>query len=208
VVRNKGHRAFAAFWEWTSAHETPRERQARHWVTGGVHGRVLEIGVGVGSNWRYLPEGVAYTGIEPDPFMLSRARRNLGEQGRDLELQEAAAEDLPFAEASFDSVFSTLTLCSVNDLARSLSEVRRVLKPGGQFRYWEHLRPTGGVSGSFLDAVTPVWRRIGAGCHPNRRTENAITAAGFEIRESLRVRAPIPMRVGVAVTAGLEEGTA
>ena len=105
---------------------------------------------------------------------------------------------LPFAGAAFDAVVATLVLCTVADPARALAEVRRVLEPGGEFRFIEHVRADGWI-GRVHDVITPIWRRIGAGCHPNRRTVEAIAAAGFEIVEPRARRLPaMPLILGVA----------
>lgn len=202
VIGSRGHPVFAAFWDWHAAHESPRQQRARRWVMAGTCGRILEIGAGVGANWAFLPPGAAYAGIEPDPHMLARARKHMRERGLELDLYEAVAEDLPFPSASFDTVISTLTLCTVTHLDRALAEVRRVLRPGGQLRYWEHTRPAGRVGGVVFDAITPAWRKVGAGCHPNRRTEEAIARGGFVIQQSDRVNATVPMRAGVAIVPG------
>lgn len=199
MTASRGHRLFAALWDFATRHEGRRERRVREWVAAGARGRVLEIGVGVGANWRYLRDDVDYSGIEPDPYMLRRAKHHRKEAQRNLDLVEAPAERLPFADRTFDTVFTTLTLCSVSDLQESLAEVSRVLKPGGEFRYWEHVRPEGRIGRTAFDLLTPAWRRIGAGCHPNRETEAALRAAGFVIEQSHRVRAAIPMRAGVAI---------
>lgn len=205
MAQRRGHRGFARFWSWMVRHEGKEDRATRQEVAGGARGRVLEIGVGVGSNWLYLPPGLAYTGIEPDPYMLERARP-AAPPG--IEVLEAAAEDLPFESASFDTVFTTLTFCTIADVPAALSEVRRVLKPGGEFRFWEHVRPSGRAWGRVADVATPVWKRLGGGCHPNRNTEAAIRAAGFEVRElCTSKRGPIPMLVGVAVVPA-EPGSA
>lgn len=173
----------------------------RRTVAAGARGRVLELGVGVGTNWQFLPPGIAYSGIDPDPHMLRRARRHAAESGLDVDLHLAAAEALPFADGTFDVVFTTLTLCSVEDLPAALAEVRRVLRPGGAFRFWEHVRPEGRVTARLADAITPAWKRIGAGCHPNRQTVEAIRAAGFTLVEldgGRRRRRFVPFIFGVA----------
>lgn len=196
----RGHRWFAALWDRLSRHEGPQQRTARRDVAQGVRGRVLELGVGVGTNWRYLPDDVDYVGIDPDPYMIRRAQRHAKQQGREVELHQVAAEDLPFPDGSFDTVFTTLTLCTIEDVPQALAEVRRVLKPGGEFRFFEHVRPSGRKVGRVFDLVTPAWRRIGAGCRPNRDTAAAVASAGFEIRELRRERmGPLPVIRGVAV---------
>ncbi|KAA0225527.1 MAG: class I SAM-dependent methyltransferase [Chloroflexi bacterium CFX7] len=195
-----GHRLFAAALDFTSRHESRGERATREAVVAGAHGQVLEIGFGVGPNWAYLPEGVRYAGIDPDPFMMKRARRHAAERGLRLELLRAGAERMPFADATFDTVFTTLTFCTIAGVPRALAEVRRVLRPGGEFLFWEHVRPERGLKGRLFDAVTPAWRRVGGGCYPNRRTADAISAAGFTIRELTPGGiGPLPTIRGVAV---------
>jgi ubiquinone/menaquinone biosynthesis C-methylase UbiE len=183
-----GHRLFAGLWDRASRHEGAAQSQLRRDTVGKVHGRVLELGFGVGANWRYLPEGIEYTGIEPDPFMLARARKHATGTGREMSLHQARAEALPFDDETFDSVLVTLTLCSVDNPARALSEARRVLKPGGSIVFLEHVRPAGWFMGGLADGVTPLWRRAFAGCHPNRLTEQSITGAQFELDEIRRTR--------------------
>src|SRR3970040_126609 len=168
MARPAGHRTFAAVWDWASKHEPAREKKARRRTLSGVHGDVLELGVGVGTNGGYLPEGVNYVAIEPDPYMIERAQRHASEQGREVDIRQAPAEELPFADDSFDTVVTTLTLCSVQDLQSSCADGRLVLRPGGEFRFWEHVRPEGRVSGKLADLMTPAWRGIGAGGHPHR----------------------------------------
>ena len=192
------HRAFAAVWDWVVKREGAAERKARREVVGSAHGRVLEIGLGVGTNWEYLAEDVEYSGIEPDPHMLKRARAHAEEQGLTLDLHLAGAESLPFEDETFDVVFETLTFCSVGDVPAGLAEIQRVLKPRGEFRFMDHVRPRGRIGGMVMDVITPGWKRIGGGCHPNRRTAAAITASGFEMTAIKRYRAGIPMIRGVA----------
>ena len=184
VAAGRGHRRFAAFWDWVVRHEGREQRALRHEIVSKASGRVLELGVGVGANWRHLPADVEYVGIEPDEYMRERARKHGAEAGKEMELRSGIAEDLPFEDSSFDTVLVTLTLCSVSDPKKALSEALRVLKPGGQLLFMEHVRPEGRFKGRVMDAITPLWRRAAAGCHPNRRTLDSIKRAGFEVAES------------------------
>jgi ubiquinone/menaquinone biosynthesis C-methylase UbiE len=184
----RDHRGFAACWDWSTRHESQRERELREEVAAAVSGRVLEIGVGVGANWEYLPADTDYVGIEPDAYMLARARARAAAAGRQWNVEEARAEALPFANASFDSTLVTMTLCTVQDVPRALGELRRVLKPNGRLVFMEHVRPAGKVAGPLMDALTPAWRLAVGGCHPNRRTEATIAAAGFTMERLERGR--------------------
>lgn len=172
--------------------------QLRASIAGGASGQVLEIGAGTGANFPYYRAAAKVVATEPDPYMLRRARKRAVDLGLDIEIHRSPAEALPFADQSFDSVVSTLVLCTVTDQARSLAEVRRVLKPGGSFRFIEHVRARG-LLGRLQDALTPIWRWFGAGCHPNRRTARSIEAAGFEITE-MQARSILltPLVAGVA----------
>ena len=196
----KGHAAFAAVWDWATKHESRPERRLRREAAGKVGGRILELGAGVGANWPYLRDDTDYTGIEPDPHMLERARKRAVSLGREFALEPARAEQLPFDRETFDTVLVTLTLCSVQDPAKALSEAYRVLKPGGALVFVEHVRPEGQLSGRLADVITPAWSRIAGGCHPNRRTGLTIAAAGLEIQEMTRQRVNgLPMIAGTAL---------
>ncbi len=196
--RPSRHRLFAALWDRATAHESAAMRRARSDVVGAAKGRILELGVGVGTNWQFLPADTKYTGVEPDPFMTRRASRHATGQQRTLDLLRAQAEDIPVASASVDTVIVTLALCSVGDLAKSLAETKRVLKPGGEIRFWEHVRPDG-CRGHLFDIAAPLWRHLGAGCVLNRRTAEALQAAGFEVHLDRKFAlAGLPMILGVA----------
>ena len=166
----------------------------------GLRGRVLEIGVGTGLNFAHYPDDADVTGIEPDPFMLRRARRTLANTARqNITLRQAAAEDLPFPSHTFDHVVATLVLCTVPDPARALSEIRRVLATDGKLHFIEHVRGEGLV-GVAQDLVRPVWKFFAGGCIVNRRTAGLIAAAGFHIEalETVRTDFGIPIIAGVA----------
>lgn len=195
----EGHRWFAALYDpltrWAERKLLARPRTT---IAGEAAGRVLEIGAGTGANFPYYRAAQEVVATEPDPFMLRRARARARELGLAIELHQARAEALPFPEHSFDSVVSTLVLCTVADQGRALAEVRRVLRPGGTFRFIEHVRACG-FPGCLQDALTPAWRWFGAGCRPNRRTAQSIEAAGFDIVHLQRRRLPFtPLIVGLA----------
>jgi ubiquinone/menaquinone biosynthesis C-methylase UbiE len=169
---------------------------------GETAGRVLEIGVGTGASLPYYPSAAQVVGTEPDPYMLERARKRLSKLGRhSIEFRQAPAEQLPFDTGSFDHVVSSLVLCTVPDPPRALSEARRVLRTDGTFRFIEHVRNENmAVWGTLQDAITPVWRWFAAGCHPNRRTQQTIEAAGFRIEwvETFSLAPGTPGIYGVA----------
>ena len=195
----KGHRWFAAVYDllsaWSEAHVLGPYR--RH-IVGEATGHVLEIGAGTGASFPYYDMAERIVASEPDPFMLARAQRRARAVDRSIALVHCPAENLPFADASFDTVISTLVLCTVEDQNGALSEIRRVLKPGGRLRFIEHVR-FDDARGHVQDAVLPVWRCVAAGCHPNRRTAEMIQRAGFQIVEmQQRVTPLMPLIVGVA----------
>jgi ubiquinone/menaquinone biosynthesis C-methylase UbiE len=203
AAEEKGHRWFAAMYDRITG---PGERRLlskiRPRIVGDLQGRVLEIGVGTGASFEYYPSAAQVTGIEPDPYMLERARRHLAELGvANIELHQAPAEQLPFEDASFDHVVSTLVLCTVRDQPRTLAEARRVLKPDGTLRFLEHVRnDESSFWGGVQDVITPAWRWFAAGCHPNRRTQGGIETAGFRIEwvERVRIGPGTPAIYGVA----------
>lgn len=181
-ARTRGHRWFAAMYDTIIR---PSERRllskVRPGIVGDLSGNVLEVGAGTGANFAHYPAGVRVVATEPDPFMRRRAERRASDEARShIEVRDAGAESLPFADASFDHVVATLIFCTVPDAAAGLRELRRVLKRGGTFRFIEHVRnDESRFWGGFQDRIAPAWRWFGAGCNPNRRTEDAIRDAGF-----------------------------
>lgn len=134
-------------------------------------GRILEIGPGTGANLAYLSPDADWIGVEPNPHMTAQLLRR--HPGRTV--LTGSAEALPFEEGTFDTVVATLVFCSVADLARSLSEVRRVLRPGGKLLFLEHLRaPPRTIARTLQSAVYWPWRCLGDGCRTNRETVAAI----------------------------------
>ena len=189
----KGHKWFASIYDrMMAAGERSFMRKVREEIAGGARGRVLEIGAGTGANFPYYNDHAEVIfATEPDPYMLQRAKRRAEKVGRHIELRQASAEHLPFEDASFDTVVSTLVMCSVGKPLRALSEVRRVLKPSGELRLYEHVRYEHAFGAFWQDLITPVWKWVGAGCHPNRDIASAVRKVGFEF-EQLELTNPHP----------------
>ena len=195
--RGRGHPIFAALYD-RLIRRAERKFLGAHraWLTAGLTGRVLVVGCGTGLDFRHFQPAVDVTAVEPDPHMLRRARARARALDRRVELIEAGAEALPFPTSFFDAVVATLVLCTVSDLGQSLAEIRRVLRPGGALRFFEHVRAPSHGWARFQDLVTPLWKRVGAGCHPNRDTVAAIEAAGFHLARIDRfVKGSYPIRV-------------
>jgi ubiquinone/menaquinone biosynthesis C-methylase UbiE len=150
----------------------------RSWLATGVRpGRVLDLGCGTGRNLPLFATGVRPVGLDPCHESLLAARR----RAPGVPLVRARAEALPFRDSVFDTVVSGLVFCSVSDVPRGLAEVRRVLKAGGILRMLEHVRATGRVAAWLQDLTQPAWTCFTGGCHPNRDTESAVSAAGLVI---------------------------
>lgn len=152
-------------------------------------GDVLELGAGTGANVAsYDPARVrtlTLTDLAIGGLLRERAggfRRRAGMENGAVRFEEADAQELPFENASFDTVVFTLVFCSVPDQARGLAEVRRVLRPGGRVVFIEHVRPAGGA-GRLVDAFNPVWHAATGECNINRDTAAAIHNAGFATDE-------------------------
>lgn len=147
-----------------------------------ARGVVLEIGVGSGLNLAlYGPAVERVWAIDPSPELLRLASSRIANAGVPVSLVRASGERLPFADASFDTAVTTWTLCSIADPMTALIETRRVLKPGGCLVFVEHgLSPEPGVA-RWQHGLTPCWRRIGGGCHLDRKIDDLIGAAGFRL---------------------------
>jgi len=168
----------------------------RERVISGAAGRVLEIGAGSGLNFPLYGSDVERVlALEPLRKLLAMARRAAGNTMRPVELLDASAEAIPLPDRSVDTVVTTWTLCTIPDVARALTEIRRVLKPGGRLLFVEHgLSPDAGVR-RWQDRLTPLWKRLGGGCHLNRGIADLIEKAGFRIEhlDTGYMRGPKPM---------------
>ena len=184
MTNPRGHRLFAAVYD-RLMRSAERSFLGAHraWLAARATGRVLDLGAGTGANIPYVPADAEIIAVEPDPYMLERGRRRARTMDRRVTFLPDAAESLSLDSASVDAVLASLVLCTVGEPARALAEIRRVLKPGGQLLFLEHVRLEHSLWGRVQDAVTPLWKTLFAGCHPNRDTLTAIHQAGFDIEE-------------------------
>jgi ubiquinone/menaquinone biosynthesis C-methylase UbiE len=149
-----------------------------------AYGVVVELGAGTGLNLPHYPAGADLILTEPEEPMARRLEARLRSLGRSGQVLRAPAEALPLADASADTVVSTLVLCTVDDLDAALAETRRVLRPDGQLLFLEHVAaPDGSRLRRVQDLVHGPWHALAAGCHDNRDTEAALVRAGFAIEE-------------------------
>lgn len=168
----------------------------RERVIGAAEGRVLEIGVGSGKNLPfYRTPAREVLALEPAARLVTMARSAPRATGMPISFLEASAEAIPLDHHSVDTIVTTWTLCSIPQAAAALAEMRRVLRPGGKLLFAEHgLAPDAGVR-RWQDRLTPVWRRIGGGCHLNRPIRALIEGVGFRIEriETGYIPGPKPM---------------
>jgi ubiquinone/menaquinone biosynthesis C-methylase UbiE len=158
-------------------------RARRRALLADAHGRVVEIGAGTGLNVAHYRDDVSDLVLtEPDPSMRRRLERSLQRSGRAARIVDAPAESLPLADATVDTVVSTLVLCTVDDPRRTLSEIARVLRPGGQLLFVEHVRADSRALATIQDVLFRPWRAFAAGCCCNRRTVELLRDCGFDVQ--------------------------
>jgi len=145
-----------------------------------ARGEVLEVGAGTGKNLPLYRAASRVVALEPDPATRARALGAAREARVPAEVVDGDAMALPFGNASFDTVVFSLVLCTVPDPRRALAEARRVLRPGGDLRFYEHVRADDLTLARWQDRLERPWGWIGGGCHPNRDTVAAIADAGFD----------------------------
>jgi ubiquinone/menaquinone biosynthesis C-methylase UbiE len=180
--QNKGHPVFARYYARASqAMETAGMAGHRRRALAGLTGTVIEVGAGNGLNFAHYPAGVTKVlAVEPEPHLRQLAEQQARQAPVPVEVRDGVAERLPAADASFDAAVATLVLCSVADQGAVLGEIHRVVRPGGQLRFLEHVQ-----------AGTPGWRRVQrlvdatiwplliGGCHTGRDTLGSIASTGF-----------------------------
>ena len=183
---------------------TRRSEQAclQNWrasLLAGVRGDVLEVGAGTGANMAHYPPAVErLVLVEPDRYMRRKLSNKLAASGRtnSADIIDRTLEKLDLPDESFDFVVATLVLCSVIDLDEALTEICRMIKPGGAFVFLEHVAAEARPGRlKWQRRLQPVWKRVAGNCHLARNTASAILEAGFVIeavtRESMRKAAPV-----------------
>ncbi len=163
-------------------------------LLGAARGDLLEIGAGTGLNLAYYPDRTAsLTLSEPDPYMRRKLKEKLAGQLRPVTLAPWVAEDIALPDSSFDTVVSTLVLCSVGCLRSSLQEIYRILRPGGQLLFMEHIVSDHPGTRRWQKRLEPAWSLCAGDCRLTRDTGSAITAAGLiieQLREEAMVGTP------------------
>jgi ubiquinone/menaquinone biosynthesis C-methylase UbiE len=175
----------------------------RHELLSLACGATLELGAATGLNLRHYPEAVSSLVLtEPNPHMMRQAQRRVGKVRPGTSLLRAKAEQLPFADASFDTVVVIFTFCSVADQSQAIEETARVLVPGGQLLFLEHVRSADSKVAAKQDRLPLPYRLLG--CHPNRDTLSQLKSSTLtveSIKAGLVPKAPEierPMIIGVA----------
>ncbi len=157
-------------------------RRRRRELLGAATGRTLEIGAGTGLNLAAYPAQLPELIVaEPDPSMRRRLERRAAHAGGHVRVIDAPAEQLPFPDASLDTVVSTLVLCTVEDPDEAVSEIVRVLRPGGRLIFVEHVRSDSRVPAWCQDRLARPWRAFAEGCHCNRPTASLVAASGLAV---------------------------
>ncbi len=159
------------------------EEAHRRRIIEDAHGEVLEVGAGTGFNFPYYRDANRVVALEPEESMRRRARSRLPEAAVPIEVVPGDAEQIPFPDASFDTVIFSLVLCTIPHPERALAEARRVLRPDGEIRFYEHVRSAKLSTARWQDRLDRPWSAFNRGCHANRTTLATIEAAGLRISE-------------------------
>jgi SAM-dependent methyltransferase len=191
------HPIFARLFDRLVRKADPQQADHRRELLAGLSGRVIEVGAGNGINFaNYPPEVTEVVAVEPEAYLRDKAAAAAPGAPVPVTVVDGLADALPVEDASFDAAVASLVLCSVSDQARALAEIARVLKPGGELRFYEHVLSHDAKVARRQNRIEPVWRFCGGGCHPNRDTPAAIEAAGFHIERCRR----FPFKPGPLMT--------
>src|SRR5271163_193993 len=163
------------FARYGARNEDRGNRENRREMLAGLSGRVLEVGPGSGLNFPHYPLSVQeVVAVEPEPYLRGIAAAAAAAAPVPISVIDGTADQIPVADSSFDAVAVSGLLCSVADVPAALAEFRRVLRPGGQLRFYEHVRSRDVLFAGFQQAADLVWPRLMGGCHPQRQTRAAI----------------------------------
>jgi SAM-dependent methyltransferase len=192
--RDLPHPVFARmFARMSERMEEAGAREYRQELLSGLAGRVIEVGAGNGLNFRHYPDSVTeVVALEPEPYLRELAGRAAAEASVPVVVTDGVADDLPGGEGAFDAGVASLVLCSVPDQMIALAELFRVIRPGGDLRFFEHVAAHSRGLARLQRTVDKLfWPRVGGGCHTHRDTAGAIERSGFAIEEIRR----FPFRV-------------
>jgi ubiquinone/menaquinone biosynthesis C-methylase UbiE len=181
-------------------------RELRGEMLAGLSGRVLEAGPGTGLNFPHFPPQVReVVAVEPEPYLRRRAIQAAAAAPVPVLVTDGTASGLPAGDGEFDAVVFSGLLCSVADVPAALAEFRRVLRPGGELRFWEHVRSRDPVFAAFQQVADLAWPRLMGGCHVRRQTQAAIgrlftieACRGFRFPPSAPLSPVAPRILGVA----------
>src|SRR3954452_3760862 len=176
----KRHPMFARMWKRVTAKgESDEAIGHRKEMLAGLEGEVIEVGAGNGLNFPWYPATVTQlVAVEPEPILREVAGEAAAPAPFRVEVVDGVAERIPAEDHTFDAGVACLMLCTV-DAARTLAELRRVIKPGGELRFYEHVVSESPRVASFQGVADHLWTRVAGGCHLTRDTSAAIEAAGF-----------------------------
>ncbi len=166
-------------YDFTTFADARRFGPAKRALFSAMRGHCLMGAAGTGIDFQHFPQGLEITAVDISPGMVSRAKRRASDYAGELTVEVADMQELPYADATFDTVATSCTFCSVPDPMRGLREVHRCLKPGGMLLMFEHVRSRIGPIAILQDLVTPLTRRFGPAM--NRDTVSNVQRAGFEL---------------------------
>ena len=184
-VKHTNHPLFARFYERLSrlGGDAGQDGHRRE-LLAGLRGNVIEVGAGNGLNFEFYPQAVERVlAVEPEPYLRKKARDAARRAAVPVEVVDGTAESLPAADGEFDAGVFSLVLCSVPNQVAALTEMRRVIKPGGDLRFYEHVISDNPRVKRLQRAIEPIWKRAGGGCHLTRDTAKSIDQAGFELTD-------------------------
>jgi ubiquinone/menaquinone biosynthesis C-methylase UbiE len=202
---------FARYFDWCGGRNEKRgNRELRRELLAGLSGRVIEVGAGNGLNFPHYPATVhEVVAVEPEPYLRGRAVKAAAAAQVPVRVSDGTASELPAADAEFDAIVVCGLLCSIADVPAALAEFSRVLRPGGQLRFYEHVRSRDPVFARFQQAADLFWPRLMGGCHVQRQTRAAIgrfftieACRGFRFPPSAGLSPVAPRILGVASKPG------
>lgn len=176
-------RLWAAAYDWVQERAERVEGPHRDRLVAAARGEVLEVGAGTGLNFPRYRAASRVVAVEPDEAMRERAMRRVPRATVPLQVIPGTGEALEFPDDSFDTAVACLVLCTIPSAGRALAEIGRVLRPGGELRFYEHVRSPKPGTARWQDRIDRAWGFLAGGCHANRDTVGAIEQAGFEIVE-------------------------